>query len=90
MEAKVPQSEIPAVYDSLSKTYDIWGRLAETRARDRAIELADIKDGQISSKLRLALGWGFMRLCGATPAAPISGWISPAACCTRLKKDLAN
>jgi hypothetical protein len=46
MEARVPQSEIPAVYDKLSKTYDIWGKLAETRARDRAIELADIKDGQ--------------------------------------------
>jgi len=40
MDAKVPQDEIPGVYDSLSKTYDIWGKLAETRARDRAIELA--------------------------------------------------
>jgi hypothetical protein len=46
MDAKLPQSEIPGVYDSLSKTYDIWGKLAETRARNRALELADIKDGQ--------------------------------------------
>ena len=56
MEARVPQSEIPAVYDSLSKTYDIWGKLAETRARDRAIELADIEDGQ--NILEVAIGTG--------------------------------
>ena len=27
MDAKVVQNEIPAVYDKLSKTYDIWGKL---------------------------------------------------------------
>jgi len=40
MDARVSQSEIPKVYDSLSKTYDIWGKLAESKARNRAIELA--------------------------------------------------
>ena len=46
MDATVSQSEIPSLYDSLSKTYDIWGKLAETRARNRTLELADIRDGQ--------------------------------------------
>ena len=46
MDARVSQNEIPKVYDSLSKTYDIWGKLAETRARNRTLELADIRDDQ--------------------------------------------
>ncbi len=65
MDARVSQNEIPKVYDSLSKTYDIWGKLAETRARDRAIELADIRDDQ--NILEVAAGYrsGFLRNCAA-------------------------
>jgi ubiquinone/menaquinone biosynthesis C-methylase UbiE len=67
MEAKVPQSDIPAVYDSLSKTYDIWGRLAETRARDRAIELADIADGQNILEVAVGTGLGFYEIVKRNP-----------------------
>jgi ubiquinone/menaquinone biosynthesis C-methylase UbiE len=67
MEARVPQSEIPAVYDALSKTYDIWGRLAETRARDRAIELAGIKDGQNILEVAVGTGLGFYEIVQRNP-----------------------
>ena len=67
MEARVPQSEIPAVYDKLSKTYDIWGKLAETRARDRAIELADIKDGQTILEVAVGTGLGFYEIVQRNP-----------------------
>lgn len=62
MDATVPQSEIPGVYDSLSKTYDIWGKLAETRARNRAIELADIKNGQNILEVAVGTGLGFYEI----------------------------
>ena len=67
MEARVPQSEIPGVYDSLSKTYDIWGKLAETRARHRAIELADIKDGQHILEVAVGTGLGFYEIVQRNP-----------------------
>ena len=67
MEARVPQSEIPAVYDSLSKTYDIWGKLAETRARNRALELADIKDGQNILEVAVGTGLGFYEIAQQNP-----------------------
>ena len=67
MEAKVPQSEIPAVYDSLSKTYDIWGKLAESRARNRAIELADIRDGQNILEVAVGTGLGFYEIVQRNP-----------------------
>ena len=62
MDATVSQSEIPSLYDSLSKTYDIWGKLAETRARNRALELADIRDGQNILEVAVGTGLGFYEI----------------------------
>ncbi len=67
MDAKVPQCEIPGVYDSLSKTYDIWGRLAETRARNRAIELAEIENGQKILEVAVGTGLGFYEIVQKNP-----------------------
>jgi ubiquinone/menaquinone biosynthesis C-methylase UbiE len=67
MDARVSQNEIPKVYDSLSKTYDIWGKLAETRARDRAIELADIEDGQTILEVAVGTGLGFYEIVQRNP-----------------------
>lgn len=67
MDARVPQIDIPGVYDSLSKTYDIWGKLAETRARNRALELADIKDGQNILEVAVGTGLGFYEIVQRNP-----------------------
>jgi ubiquinone/menaquinone biosynthesis C-methylase UbiE len=67
MEARVPQSEIPAVYDTLSKTYDIWGKLAETRARSRALDLADIHDGQKILEVAAGTGLAFYEIVKKNP-----------------------
>ena len=67
MDAKVSQREIPGVYDSLSKTYDIWGKLAETRARNRAIELAEIEDGQNILEVAVGTGLGFYEIVQKNP-----------------------
>ena len=56
LDARVSQEEIGHVYDKLAHVYDIWGKLAESRARDRAIDLAAIEDGQ--SILEVAVGTG--------------------------------
>src|SRR5512135_3601573 len=56
LDARVSQKDIGTLYDSLSGIYDIWGILAESRARKRAIELADIRDGQ--NILEVAVGTG--------------------------------
>jgi ubiquinone/menaquinone biosynthesis C-methylase UbiE len=73
MDATVPQSEIPGVYDSLSKTYDIWGKLAETRARNRAIELADIEDGQNILEVAAGTGLGFYEIVQRNPNGTNTG-----------------
>lgn len=56
LDARVSQEEIGHVYDKLAHVYDVWGKLTESRARDRAIDLAAIEDGQ--SILEVAVGTG--------------------------------
>ncbi|MGA2360781.1 MAG: methyltransferase domain-containing protein [Terriglobales bacterium] len=56
LDARVSQEEIGNVYDKLAPLYDIWGKLTESRARDRAIDLAAIEGGQ--SILEVAVGTG--------------------------------
>lgn len=58
LDAVVPQSEIGPLYDGISRFYDVWGKLTESKARERALELADVKDG--STVLEVAVGTGLM------------------------------
>ena len=67
MEARVSQSEIPDLYDAMSKTYDIWGKLAETHVRNRTIELAKIIDGQKILEVAVGTGLTFYEIVKRNP-----------------------
>lgn len=67
LDAKVSQDEIGTVYDKLSGVYDIWGRLTESRARDRAIELARIEDGQDILEVAVGTGLAFYEIVKRNP-----------------------
>jgi ubiquinone/menaquinone biosynthesis C-methylase UbiE len=56
LDAVIPQSEIGLLYDRISRFYDLWGKLTESKARKRALQLADIQDG--STILEVAVGTG--------------------------------
>ncbi len=72
-EARVPQSEIGRVYDKLSGIYDIWGVLTESRARNRAIELADIKDGMNILEVAVGTGLAFHEIVKRNPNGKNTG-----------------
>jgi ubiquinone/menaquinone biosynthesis C-methylase UbiE len=67
LDAKVPQDEIGFVYDKLSGVYDIWGKLTESRARARAIELARIEDGQDILEVAVGTGLAFYEIVKRNP-----------------------
>lgn len=67
LDARVSQHEIGQVYDRLSGIYDIWGKLTESRARGRAIELADIKDGQSILEVAVGTGLAFFEIVKRNP-----------------------
>jgi len=67
LDANVSQSDIGAVYDKLAGIYDIWGKLTESRARSRAIELAAIKDGQQILEVAVGTGLAFHEIAKRNP-----------------------
>ena len=62
LDARISQKEIGTLYDSLSGIYDLWGTLAESRARNRAIEVAEIKDGQDILEVAVGTGLAFYEI----------------------------
>jgi ubiquinone/menaquinone biosynthesis C-methylase UbiE len=67
LDARVPQAEIPQVYDRLAGVYDIWGWLTESRARARALELAAIKDGMAIMEVAVGTGLAFHEIVKSNP-----------------------
>jgi ubiquinone/menaquinone biosynthesis C-methylase UbiE len=55
-DARISQADVKTIYDRMSKVYNLWARVAESKARRRALELADIRDGR--SVLEVAVGTG--------------------------------
>ena len=67
LDATVTQTEIAGVYDSISKIYDLWGGLTESRARIRALELAEIKNGLNILEVAVGTGLAFFEIVKRNP-----------------------
>ena len=61
------QKEISTLYDGLAKIYDLWGTLAESKARKRAIELAHITDNQKILEVAVGTGLAFKDIVRKNP-----------------------
>ncbi len=67
LEAKVSQADAPALYDGLSKHYDAWAALTESKARKRALRLAAVKDGQHVLEVAVGTGLAFLEVVRSNP-----------------------
>ena len=67
LNARVSQSDIGVVYDKIAPLYDVWGKLTESHARNRAIELAEIKDGQNILEVAVGTGLAFYEIVKRNP-----------------------
>jgi ubiquinone/menaquinone biosynthesis C-methylase UbiE len=56
LDAGLEKSKVAEVYRRFASSYDLWARLAESKARTRCLELAAIRDGE--SVLEVAVGTG--------------------------------
>ena len=71
--ARVKQEDIGSVYDKIAPVYDIWGKLTESKARNRAIELAEIKDGQSVFEVAVGTGLAFYEIVKRNPNGENTG-----------------
>ena len=67
LDARIPQHEISGIYNSLAGIYDIWGYLTESKARNRALELAEIKNGQNILEVAVGTGLAFYEIVKSNP-----------------------
>lgn len=58
MDARLDKDKVRKVYRKFASTYDLWGCLVESKARQRCLELADIRNGE--SVLEVAVGTGIL------------------------------
>lgn len=72
-DALVSQSEIGSVYDSKARIYDLWAKCTESRARNRAIALANIQDGQVIHEVAVGTGLAFYEVLKRNPNGVNSG-----------------
>jgi ubiquinone/menaquinone biosynthesis C-methylase UbiE len=61
LDANISQTDIAGVYNSISKVYDFWGYLTESKAGNRALELAEVKNGQRILEVAVVQAWLFMK-----------------------------
>lgn len=67
LDARIPQQDIGGIYNSLAGIYDIWAYLTESKARDRALELAEIKNGQNILEVAVGTGLAFYQVVKSNP-----------------------
>jgi ubiquinone/menaquinone biosynthesis C-methylase UbiE len=89
LDARVPQNEIAGIYDSLSKIYDFWGNLTESHARSRALELAEIQNGQKILEVAVGTGLAFYEIVKRNPEGTNIGIDISAGMLKKARKRLA-
>ena len=68
LSAKLSKKDVVKVYSKTALVYDLWGKLTETKARKRALTLAQIKDGESILEVALGTGLTFLEILKRNPS----------------------
>jgi ubiquinone/menaquinone biosynthesis C-methylase UbiE len=68
LEAKLSKQQVTDVYANKAAVYDIWGKLTESKAQQRCIELAAIRDGETVLEVAVGTGLTFQRILQKNPS----------------------
>jgi ubiquinone/menaquinone biosynthesis C-methylase UbiE len=71
--AKLNPSEVVEVYTQTAFIYDLWGTLTETKARGRAMFLAQVKNGEKVVEVAVGTGLTFRDILRANPDGEVVG-----------------
>ena len=73
LPAKIKQTDVPNLYKATAPVYDLWGRLTETKARQRCLELAQIRDGEAVLEVAVGTGLTFAEILKRNPTGRNEG-----------------
>lgn len=71
--AKLNKPEVIQVYSRTAPVYDIWGVLTESKARKKALALAQIRDGESILEVAVGTGLTFYEILKANPHGQTTG-----------------
>ncbi len=72
-DAQIEKSRIADIYRKIAPSYDLWAWLTESRARDRCLELAAIRNGEEVLEVAVGTGLAFERILEANPSGRNEG-----------------
>jgi ubiquinone/menaquinone biosynthesis C-methylase UbiE len=73
LPARIKQADVPNVYRVTAPVYDLWGRLTETKARQRCLELAQVRDGEAVLEVAVGTGLTFAEILKRNPSGRNEG-----------------
>jgi len=71
LEARIPPEQMVRKYNRIASIYDVFGFLMEAKARQKALDVAAIKDGEKILEVALGTGLNFVEILKRNP----SGWV---------------
>ncbi len=89
-DAAVPPSDIAGLYDKLSRGYDLWAGLTESKARRLALQLADIRDGSTVLEVAVGTGLAFEQIVRRNPQGKNVGVDLSSGMLAKARKRLAK
>jgi ubiquinone/menaquinone biosynthesis C-methylase UbiE len=69
----IEKSRVAAIYRKIAPSYDLWAWLTESKARDRCLDLADIRDGESVLEVAVGTGLAFERILQKNPSGRNEG-----------------
>ncbi len=73
LDARIEKSQVAKIYRRIAPTYDLWASLTESKARDRCLEMAAIRDGEDVLEVAVGTGLAFERILAANPSGRNEG-----------------
>jgi ubiquinone/menaquinone biosynthesis C-methylase UbiE len=88
--ARLTGPEIQQRYSSIAHVYDFWGRLTESNAQIRCLELANIIDGESVLEVAVGTGLTFSRILQRNPSGLTEGLDLTAAMLAHAQQKAAS
>jgi ubiquinone/menaquinone biosynthesis C-methylase UbiE len=73
LDAQLEKSRVSDVYRKIAPSYDLWAWLTESKARDRCLELAAIRNGEAVLEVAVGTGLAFERILKSNPSGRNEG-----------------
>jgi ubiquinone/menaquinone biosynthesis C-methylase UbiE len=73
LDARIAKNNVTKVYQKIAPFYDLWGKHGETKARQRCLELASIRDGESVLEVAVGTGLTFVDILKANPHGRTEG-----------------